>query len=482
MIRLVFSMPYWRFFVCVGVLISSISPLNAQKTPFLELTPRWSDGKTSSKPKLGTLLISQKEMQFSGLGLSLRHSFLSWFNVGLGGFMKKQMPSDKFTLEEISADAQLLVFTRSVLSPFLHVGATQHLNASGQTPKTIPFAGWGIKLKLQPSLVLVGKAQIRYLPDATNSAQKGVYQNYYAVGLQFHFSKKALDQRNLEKKSVAILDREIPSVAQMNEQVSFRLRLAPEDSLAVVNWKFSDGQTFSGQEAVLTFAETGKVRATMEIIHKKRKFSETFMVEVIEPIPACIPPIITAIQVPAHIIEGEKTAFFAKGNGTDPLQFHWEFPSFTASNASNVMARLPSGFQTLRVTVESECGKTIRSTRVFVTRNQICKTIRHIPAIQFSSGNVELSAKAQLALEGALDQLLLCPSVCLAIKGFGDGNEPTAQRAGQRARQTANFLNARGIAPSRIQATLGADKPESGCVNKPNAQCRRVEIVSTPCE
>lgn len=482
MSRLVFSMSFRRILICLGALLPFNSPLYAQKAPFLELTPRWSDGRTTFKPHLGSLLLAQKEMQFSGVGLSLRHSILSWFNVGIGGNMEKRATSNKLALEEIAAEAQFSAFPRSVLSPFLHVGTAYLLGTTEQRQKTAPFAGWGIKIKFHPALVLVGKAQFQYLPYATNSAQKSVYQNYYAVGLALHFKSNTSDRRNAGKKSMVILDREIPSVAQTNEPVSFSIRLAPEDSLAMVIWKFSDGQTSSGQEVVRTFNEVGNVSVTIEVVHKKRKSSETFDVKVVEPMPDCIPPLITAIQVPGNIIEGKEASFSAKGNGTDPLQFRWEFPLVTASRTANLVARLPADFQTLRVTAENECGKTSRSTRVFVTRNQMCKTIRRIPAIQFSSGNVELDAKSQLSLEDSLDQLILCPSVCLAIKGFGDGNEPTAQRAGQRARQTAHFLTARGVDPSRIQTTLAAEKPESGCVNKPSAQCRRVEIVATPCE
>lgn len=468
-------------FTCV--LFANFKWLKGQNGLYIEVTPLWSVTNQTDSFMFGTLFIERDQVPLYGGRFGLGYQWKSLFSAGLSG--EAVFEDKRLRLELLRGEARFFPFRLKKLDPYILLGYAKSLSQHTTVTFSGPYLGWGLSVALTPDFSLIGSAQYRFDFLKSNIVNRRITYDYL-IGLKYQFGKKisnkTYNNHNNFPHDIAVIGREIPAALQINQPAYFAITLLPADSAARIKWHFSDGQKAEGEEVHLVFSEKGTLRGTLEVVLGRRKTIENFTVEIIEPIDACVQPIISEIQVPGRFMEGETTRIIPHANGSYPLRYAWRFPLSLQTGRPEPEVRLPAGFQEIELFVQNECGEALRTTRVFVMQNPACKVIRPIPPVRFSPGNIELDTNAQLALEQSLDQLSACPSVCLSVQAFGDGTEPTALRAKQRANHTVGFLVARGIPATRIQEITSSAQPEASCkaISAPN--CRRAEIRVVPCE
>ena len=450
-----------------------------------------------------------------GLGAEVGYQFTPSLGFGLGfqyasyaNLDSDSSPADGLqqinengVMPQVNAMFRYLPFPNSKLSPFVNMGlavAVKSNDPSTQDKKSFgfgPITGLGLDYVLTDRLSLFAGADYSFIfPDIvvdgvdpggqSEGAGNGDDTDFdilglYNVGLKFNL-KPAYVSPEIESM-------QCPGTLTAGESGSFMVMINEDANQPVTTtWDFGDGSGGNGMTTSHTYTAPGTY-TVMATAANRDSDSESCLVTVVEP---QIPPTISGCRAtPARVNSGDQVTINAN---VTQNQYISGQPSVTVdfgdgTTGNSLPARhsySETGTYTVTITATNAYGSDTCTITVTVG-DSFCEQITELNPVYFEYRSATLTADARGRLDENIEILRRCPSICVNINGWSDGQEGDAMRISQqRADAVRAYYIANGIDESRVTATGRGVDPAANPKEDPgpgDSRARRADSIPGQC-
>ena len=291
-------------------------------------------------------------------------------------------------------------------------------------------------------------------------------------GLRFVFGSTA--------RAPEIVGLDCPAELQLGDTGTFQA--LTEEARADVTWDWGDGTTSSGSLTTHTFSGPGTYTVTATALDSGGSDSDSCLVTVMARgeapyLSGCQATPVTAgvgelVTIDAEVEDADDILVdFGDGDNAETLPARH---AYTASGTYRVTIRTANDYGEDRCTVTVTVG------------DAFCESVSELSTAFFDYGATSLTVDAAARLDETIEILRRCPSLCVTINGYSDGEEPGgALRVSQaRADAVRAYYEAQGIDPARLRAVGQGVDPQADPKEDPGPgarQSRRVDSIPTSC-
>ena len=271
-----------------------------------------------------------------------------------------------------------------------------------------------------------------------------------------------------------------PSDLRVGQAAAFEVR-PRADSATSARWTWGDGTQGRGEQASHAFSAPGTYTVTATVAADGREASEACVVAVLEAVRA--PRLTSCSASPFAPAAGEPVSVTASAVGAETITV--DFGDGETASAVPARHAYEPGTFTITITSQNEAGVDDCTIEVEVS-DPLCSRPIEVEPVLFEFGMDDLSPDAMARLDAAAEAALRCPSVCLALEGYGDGAEPgDAARLSQRRADAARlYYIGQGVEAERIEAVgrgVAADADARTDDGPGDERGRRVVVTSRTC-
>lgn len=250
------------------------------------------------------------------------------------------------------------------------------------------------------------------------------------------------------------------------------------------SWEWGDGMTDDGtltedQGDTITgshsYSEGGDYTIQITAMNDDGENQDTGETSVVVVAP---PEIVTIDASSTNVETGEEVDFSANVQGTQPIQYQWEFGDGSTAQGQDVSHTFQSeGTYSVSLQTSNRAGSSNESLTMNVSPAEgPCDRITELNTVNFGFDESSLDSEAQGLLDENVNAVQDCPNLNIRIDAYTDhvgGDQYNLRLSERRARSVEDFYTTAGIVASRL-ATQGLGKAPQPCMKEdPGPGCRR---------